>query len=147
MAQHVPRHQRVADQIQREMAQIIRDEVRDTRLGMVTLTAVRVTSDLSRAKIFFTTLIPEQHAIAYEVLNGAAPRLRSVLSHVMSLRMVPILHFVYDESIEHGLKMGAMIYAARQRDEALRGEQEQTTTDEATQADSQAEAKPDEGRA
>jgi len=147
MAQHVPRHQRVADQIQREMAQIIRDEVRDTRLGMVTLTAVRVTSDLSRAKIFFTTLIPEQHAIAYEVLNGAAPRLRSVLSHVMSLRMVPILHFVYDESIEHGLKMGAMIYAARQRDEALRGEQEQTTADEATQADSQAEAKPDEGRA
>jgi len=146
MANHVPRHQRVADQIQREMAQIIRDEVRDTRLGMVTLTAVRVTSDLSRAKIFFTTLIPEQNAIAYEVLNGAAPRLRSVLSHVMSLRMVPILHFVYDESIEHGLKMGAMIYAARQRDEALRGEQEPTTTDEATQTDSQVEAKPDEGR-
>ena len=147
MAQHVPRHQRVADQIQREMAQIIRDEVRDTRLGMVTITAVRVTSDLSRAKIFFTTLIPEQHAIAYEVLNGAAPRLRSVLSHVMSLRMVPILHFVYDESIEHGLKMGAMIYAARQRDEALRGGQEQPGTDEATQVDSQAEAKSDEGRA
>ncbi len=147
MAQHVPRHQRVADQIQREMAQIIRDEVRDTRLGMVTLTAVRVTSDLSRAKIFFTTLIPEQHAIAYEVLNGAAPRLRSVLSHVMSLRMVPILHFVYDESIEHGLKMGAMIYAARQRDEALRGEQEQTTTDETSQTDSPAEVKSDEGRA
>ena len=147
MAQHVPRHQRVADQIQREMAQIIRDEVRDTRLGMVTITAVRVTSDLSRAKIFFTTLNPEQHTIAYEVLNGAAPHLRSILSHVMSLRMVPILHFVYDESIEHGLKMGAMIYAARQRDEALRGEQEQTTPDETTQADAQAEAKSDEGRA
>lgn len=147
MAQHVPRHQRVADQIQREMAQIIRDEVRDTRLGMVTITAVRVTSDLSRAKIFFTTLAPEQHKIAHEVLNGAAPHLRSVLSHVMSLRMVPILHFVYDESIEHGLKMGAMIYAARQRDEALRGEQEQPSTDETTQADSPAEAKPDEGRA
>ena len=65
----------------------------------------------------------------------------------MSLRMVPILHFVYDESIEHGLKMGAMIYAARQRDEALRGEQEQPGTDDAAQVDSQAEAKPDEGRA
>ncbi|OYY75448.1 MAG: ribosome-binding factor A [Gammaproteobacteria bacterium 28-57-27] len=147
MAQHVPRHQRVADQIQREMAQIIRDEVRDTRLGMVTITAVRVTSDLSRAKIFFTTLDPEQHKIAYEVLNGAAPHLRSVLSHVMSLRMVPILHFVYDESIERGLKMGAMIYAARQRDEALRGGQEHPGTDDAAQVDSQAEAKPDEGRA
>jgi ribosome-binding factor A len=147
MAQHVPRHQRVADQIQREMAQNIRDEVRDTRLGMVTITAVRVTSDLSRAKIFFTTLDPEQHKIAHEVLNGAAPHLRSVLSHVMSLRMVPILHFVYDESIEHGLKMGAMIYAARQRDEALRGGQEQAATDESTPDESQAEDKPDEGRA
>ena len=157
MAQHVPRHQRVADQIQREMAQIIRDEVRDTRLGMLTITAVRVTSDLSRAKIFFTTLVPEQHAIAYEVLNGAAPYLRSVLSHVMSLRMVPILHFVYDESIEHGLKMGAMIYAARQRDEALRGAPEESAPEESTSEQisseqaapdtmPQAEANPDEGR-
>jgi ribosome-binding factor A len=138
MAQHVPRHQRVADQIQREMAQIIRDEVRDTRLGMMTITAVRVTSDLSRAKIFFTTLDPEQHKIAYEVLNGAAPHLRSTLSHVMSLRMVPILHFVYDESIEHGLKMGAMIYAARQRDEALRQEVEGETEGEEPASDAPA---------
>ncbi|MGC8732644.1 MAG: ribosome-binding factor A, partial [Halothiobacillaceae bacterium] len=47
MARHVPRHQRVADQIQRELAQLIRDEVRDTRLPMLTLTAVRVSPDLS----------------------------------------------------------------------------------------------------
>ena len=120
MAQHVPRHQRVADQIQREMAQIIRAEIRDDRVKMLTLTAVRVTSDLSLAKIFFTTLDSSEREAAQSILDEATPYLRSLLSRVMSLRMVPQLKFVYDESIERGLHMSAVIHAARSRDEALR---------------------------
>ncbi|MEF3193451.1 MAG: 30S ribosome-binding factor RbfA [Halothiobacillaceae bacterium] len=122
MARHVPRHQRVADQIQRELAQLIRDEVRDTRLGMLTLTAVRVSPDLSHAKVFFTTMDPGQKAVALEVLNGAAPYLRSLLGRLMRLRITPQLHFVYDESIERGAHMSAIISAALARDAALRGE-------------------------
>ena len=130
MAHHVPRHQRVADQIQREMAQIIRAEIRDERVKMLTLTAVRVTSDLSQAKIFFTTLNASEHAAAQEILDEATPYLRSLLAHVMSLRMVPALKFVYDDSIERGLHMGEVIHAARARDEALREEQEPEQPDE-----------------
>ncbi|MFZ5536519.1 MAG: 30S ribosome-binding factor RbfA [Pseudomonadota bacterium] len=123
MARHVPRHQRVADQIQRELAQLIRDEVRDTRLGMLTLTAVRVSPDLSHAKVFFTTMDPEQKTVALEVLSGAAPHLRSLLGRLMRLRITPQLHFVYDESIERGAHMSAVISAALARDAALRGEE------------------------
>jgi ribosome-binding factor A len=123
MARHVPRHQRVADQIQRELAQLIRDEVRDTRLGMLTLTAVRVSPDLSHAKVFFTTMDPEQKTVALEVLGGAAPHLRSLLGRLMRLRITPQLHFVYDESIERGAHMSAVISAALARDAALRGEE------------------------
>jgi ribosome-binding factor A len=139
MAHHVPRHQRVADQIQRELAQLIRDEVRDTRLGMLTLTAVRVSPDLSHAKVFFTTMDPAQHAVAQEVLSGAASYLRSLLSRLMRLRITPQLHFVYDESIERGAHMGAVISAALSRDAELRGEH----ADEGRDAD---EAKTGEGR-
>ncbi|HET20241.1 MAG TPA: 30S ribosome-binding factor RbfA [Chromatiales bacterium] len=123
MARHVPRHQRVADQIQRELAQLIRDEVRDTRLGMLTLTAVRVSPDLSHAKVFFTTMDPEQRAVAMEVLSGVAPHLRSLLGRLMRLRITPQLHFVYDESIERGAHMSAVISAALARDAALRSEE------------------------
>ncbi|MEW6445875.1 MAG: 30S ribosome-binding factor RbfA [Pseudomonadota bacterium] len=122
MARIVPRHQRVADQIQRELAQLIRDEVRDTRLGMLTLTAVRVSPDLSHAKVFFTTLDPDQKGVALEVLHGAAPMLRSVLGRLMRLRTTPQLHFVYDESIERGAHMSAVINAALARDAELRGD-------------------------
>ena len=122
MAHHVPRHQRVADQIQRELAQLIRDEVRDTRLGMVTLTAVRVSPDLSHAKIFFTTMDSGQQAVGMEVLNGVAPHLRSMLGRLMRLRITPQLHFVYDESIERGAHMSAVISVALSRDAELRGE-------------------------
>ena len=132
MAHHVPRHQRVADQIQRELAQLIRDEVRDTRLGMVTLTAVRVSPDLSHAKIFFTTMDPAQHAVALEVLNGAASYLRSLLGRLMRLRITPQLHFVYDESIERGAHMSAVISAALSRDAELRGESQGDDDDQET---------------
>ncbi|MFZ5466493.1 MAG: 30S ribosome-binding factor RbfA [Pseudomonadota bacterium] len=130
MARHVPRHQRVADQIQRELAQLIRDEVRDTRLGMLTLTAVRVSPDLSHAKVFFTTMDPEQKTVALEVLGGAAPHLRSLLGRLMRLRITPQLHFVYDESIERGAHMSAVISAALARDAALRGDEEEPSGDD-----------------
>jgi len=101
---------RIAEQIQRELADLIRLEVKDPRVGMVTLTDVEVSADYGHAKVFFTTLgATEQVAEATIGLNRAAGFLRHELSHRITLRSVPQLHFVYDESVERGMKLSRLI--------------------------------------
>jgi ribosome-binding factor A len=104
------RAQRVGDQIQRELAELLRLHVKDPRIGMVTVTAVEVSPDLSHAKIFFTHLAgTEQSATAVEALQHTAGYLRSELAHRLKLYSVPQLHFAYDDSIESGLKLSKLI--------------------------------------
>ena len=104
------RTSRIADQIQREVAELIRTEVRDPRVGLVTLTGVELSRDQSHAKVFFTVLGPAT-AIeeAQEGLDRAAGFLRSQLSHRLSTRKVPELHFAYDESVERGMRLSKLI--------------------------------------
>ena len=110
-----PRRARIADQIQRELADLIRLELRDPRVGMVTLTAVELSRDQSHAKVFFTVLGPESAAeAARDGLERAAGFLRSGLAHRLSTRSVPQLAFAYDESIERGARLTRLI------DEAIR---------------------------
>lgn len=110
-----PRRARIADQIQRELADLIRLEVRDPRVGMVTLTGVELSRDQSHAKVFFTVLGPESAAeAACDGLQNAAGFLRSGLAHRLSTRSVPELAFAYDESIERGARLTRLI------DEAVR---------------------------
>ena len=100
------RSARIADQIQRELADLIRLEVRDPRVRLVTLTGVELARDQKHAKIFFTVLGPESEA--REVLEGlqrASGFLRTNLAHRLSTRTVPELHFAYDESIERGARV------------------------------------------
>ena len=94
------RPQKVADLIQRELSDLLRREVRDPRVGMVTLTSVDVSPDLSHAKVFFTLLEKEKKDETTKGLQRAASFLRSQLSHRMSMYTTPELRFVYDESIE-----------------------------------------------
>ena len=111
---------RVADQIQRELSQLLRDEVKDPRVGRVTITGVEVTSDLSHAKVFFSHLAGREHADeTVQALQRTAGFLRSELSHRLGLYSVPQLHFTYDDSIESGMRMAQLIDDAVAADRKL----------------------------
>jgi len=101
---------RIAEQIQRELAELIRLELKDPRVGMVTLTDVEVTADYAHAKVFFTTLgTSDQMAAATAGLNHAAGFLRHELGQRIKLRSIPQLHFIYDESVERGVRLSRLI--------------------------------------
>lgn len=101
---------RVADQIQRDLADLIRLEVKDPRVGMVTLTGVEVTSDYAHAKVYFTLLgDADRVSEATAGLSRAAGFLRHELGHRIKLRVVPELHFIHDESVERGARLSQLI--------------------------------------
>jgi ribosome-binding factor A len=111
-----PRSSRVAHQIQRALSELIRREVRDPRLGMVTLTEVQVSKDLSYAKVFYSVLGAEV-AQAQEILNDAADMLRGPVGRALGLRHSPELRFVNDELIANGAKLSALISRAVKDDQ------------------------------
>ncbi|HKR34544.1 MAG TPA: 30S ribosome-binding factor RbfA [Steroidobacteraceae bacterium] len=106
-----PRSRRIAQQIQQHLSELIRREVRDPRLGMVTLTEVRVASDLGSAKVYFSVL-GAPPAQAQEILEAAAPMLRGPLGRALGIRHSPELRFVQDELIESGARLSALINKA-----------------------------------
>lgn len=109
MSQNFKRTDRIAEMIQRKLSQIIPQEVKDPRLnGFVTISAVKVAADLGHAKIYFTVL-NEDKKLAVSILNAAASYLRSALARSITLRTVPQLHFIYDESIEYGQRLSRLI--------------------------------------
>ena len=106
------RADRVGAQMQRELALLLRDEAKDLRLSEVTLQEVRVTCDLSHAKVYFTVLDKDEAPWFTEILGHAAGFLRRRLGQIMKLRTIPELHFVYDKSIEEGQRLSALIEKA-----------------------------------
>jgi ribosome-binding factor A len=109
MRNNFKRTDRIAELIQRKLAQIIPKEVKDPRLpGFITLSAVKVTADLAQAKVYFT-VFNEDKKLTATILNAAANYLRSALARSITLRTVPELHFVYDESIEYGQNLSRLI--------------------------------------
>lgn len=104
------RNRKIADAIQRDLAEIIRLELRDPRVSMVTLTAVEVTRDNSHAKVFFTSLgSDEQVAACLKGLQSAAGFLRTQIARNLTIRIVPELHFQIDTSIENGVRLSKLI--------------------------------------
>lgn len=103
------RPQKVADLIQRELSELIRLEVRDPRVGMLTITSVDVSPDLSHAKVFVTLLEKAKVKDTLQGLQRAAGFLRSQLAHRMKLYTTPELRFVYDESVERGDHLSRLI--------------------------------------
>jgi ribosome-binding factor A len=103
------RPQKVADLIQRELSDLLRREVRDPHVGMVTLTSVDVSPDLSHAKVFFTLLNTEKKDDTSRALRRAAGFLRSQLAHRLKMYTTPELRFVYDESVERGDRLSQLI--------------------------------------
>jgi ribosome-binding factor A len=113
MPRDFPRSRRIADQIQRELSDIIRLELKDPRVGMITLIDVEVTPDQSHARVYFTSLgDPSTIEESTRGLQHAAGFLRSELAHRMKLRVVPQLQFKFDESVERGMRLSSLIDAA-----------------------------------
>lgn len=107
------RLRRVADQIQRELSALLRVELKDPRVGLITLTGVEVSPDLAHAKVFFTTLGDDQSLEGTLIgLGHAAGFLRTQLARRLRLRVTPELHFHYDASIERGVRLSQLIDAA-----------------------------------
>jgi len=104
------RLRRVADQIQRELAEILRSELKDPRVGMITLTGIELSPDLAHAKVFFTSLTDaSQRDATLAGLKHAGGFLRAMLGPRLNLHNTPELHFVYDESIESGVRLTHLI--------------------------------------
>lgn len=115
MPQNGGRSDRVADQIQRELAVMLQREMKDPRVGMATVSGVDVTRDLQNAKVFVTFLGKEdmdEINEALQVLSNAAGFLRSQLAKAIRMRSVPHLRFFYDKSITEGSKMSGLIEQA-----------------------------------
>lgn len=113
MPKDYPRSRRIAEQIQRELSDVIRLELKDPRVGMITITDVEVSHDYSHAKVFFTQLGDSTKAgEVTDALRHAAGFLRSQLAHRLKLRIVPEVHFAYDVSVEHGMRLSQLIDAA-----------------------------------
>ena len=106
------RPQRIGDLIQRELSDLLAREVRDPRVGMVTLTSVDVSPDMSHAKVFFTLLDKDHLDEVQEGLGRAAGFLRSQLAKRMQLYSIPELRFQYDESIERADRLSRLIDSA-----------------------------------
>ena len=101
---------RVADQIQRDLGELIR-ELKDPRVGMITVNAVEVTPDYAHAKVFFSLLIGDS-AESEIALNEAAGFLRNGLFKRLSIHTVPTLHFHFDRTTERAAELNAMILQA-----------------------------------
>lgn len=129
MPKEYSRSQRVVEQIRRELAELIRLEVKDPRVGFITLTDVEITPDYAHAKVFFTSMTGEGDVPGIlQGLRRASGFLRRELGRRIRIHTIPELHFHYDRSVEEGARLSQLIDAvvredeARHRDEAGGGE-------------------------
>lgn len=119
MPKEFSRAERVGDAIQRELSQVIRDQIRDPRVGMVSVNAVQVSKDLSIAKVYVTFVdnpknVEPQERV--EVLSRAAGFLRTAVSHEIRMRSVPQLRFLFDETVYKALEISDLIDQAIKSD-------------------------------
>ena len=121
MAREFSRAQRVAQEIKKEIAVILQREVKDPRIGMVTVSDVEVSRDLAYAKIFVTFLFDEDEQQIEQGMLGlhkASPYIRSLLGKAMRLRIVPEFLFVYDNSLVEGMRMSNLVTKVINQDKA-----------------------------
>lgn len=107
---------RVAEMMQRKLAQLIQQEIKDPRLpNLITISSVVVTKDLGHAKVYFTSFNDNADE-AQSILNAAAGYLRTALARTITLRTVPQLHFIYDTSIDYARHLTRLINDANKDD-------------------------------
>ena len=117
MPREFPRARRVEEQLKRLLSELVRREVKDPRVGLITITAVEVSRDLTHARIFFTPFAGVGDAdVALEALRHAAGFLRIQVRNQMRLRVAPELEFQLDDSVERGARLSALIHDAVESD-------------------------------
>jgi ribosome-binding factor A len=119
MPREIPRANRVAEQVQRTLAEMLRRDVRDPRLKPVTVTHVKMSPDLSHAWVYYELLTGDSHDLLQrEILDEAAGYLRGPLGRALRLRIAPHIHFQPDEQLERGHRLDDLITRAVRDDTA-----------------------------
>ncbi|MCX8597150.1 MULTISPECIES: 30S ribosome-binding factor RbfA [unclassified Gilliamella] len=112
MAKAFNRSSRVGHELQKEIAIILQREIKDPRLGMVTVSGVDISRDLSYAKVFVTFLNDDDPQVIEQgltVLNDAKGYIRTLIGKAMRLRIIPEIKFFYDESLVKGMQMSTLV--------------------------------------
>jgi len=107
------RTDRINEQLRQEIAILIRDQVRDPRVGLATITAVETSRELDHARVYITTLGDEEEKV--EVLAGlqsAAPFIRGQLGRLLHMRRIPELHFQIDRKLENAMRIESLLREA-----------------------------------
>lgn len=116
---------RVGDQMREELARLIRDQLKDPRIGFVSIVKAEVSNDLRHAKIFISVLGNDaQKRESMKGLQSAAGFLRNEVGHAMQLRYTPELQFVLDDSIEHGTRIAELLVQVQKEQEEKREQPE-----------------------
>ncbi|SQH77893.1 30s ribosome binding factor [Shewanella benthica] len=120
MAKEFSRTRRIGQQLQQELAQVLHRDIKDPRVGMVTVNDVEVSRDLSYAKVFVTFFEEDEKIVAQklEALSSAAGYIRSLVAGRMKLRVMPELRFIYDASLVEGMRMSNLVTRVIHNDEA-----------------------------
>jgi ribosome-binding factor A len=123
MPKEFPRSRRVGEQLQRELATLVRDQLRDPRVTGVTITGVDCSKDLSHARVHFSLLGASSATDvvvkeASKALNGASGALHRALQTELRMRQIPALSFHYDDSLARGARIEALIHQALAEDAA-----------------------------
>ena len=132
------RTDRVGQQIQKEIAVILQREIKDPRLGMVTVSAVEVSRDLSYAKIFITVFNTKDEDAAKQsakVLNEATGYIRSLLGKRIRARIMPELKFVVDNSLMEGMRISNLVDTIIREDNAKHVNEDDSSVDDASNSD------------
>ncbi len=117
------RSSRVGEELKREISDIIQNNLKDPRLGFVTVTAVEVSDDLRQAKVFYTVFGQNREKKGSQIaLNRAAGFIQQEIGKRIRLKFIPQLSFHYDSSVEYGARIDELLNQIRQK--------EQKTTDE-----------------
>lgn len=129
MAREFKRSDRVAQELQKEIAIILQREVKDPRIGMVTVSDVEVSSDLAYAKVFVTFLFDNDEGAVKNGMKGlekAAPYIRTLVGKSMRLRIVPEIRFLYDSSLVDGMRMSNLVTQVVKNDQARHHSEEES---------------------
>ena len=104
------RLERLSNEIRKDICVLLQEEIKDSRIGFVTITRVQVSGDLRRASVFFTVLGDEKSLRASKVgLKSASGRIRRLLGRRLRIRRIPEIHFVYDKNVEHSMNMEKLL--------------------------------------
>ncbi|GAL06036.1 30S ribosome-binding factor RbfA [Photobacterium aphoticum] len=132
MSKEFSRTQRVAQQLQKELAVILQREIKDSRIGMTTISSVDVSRDMNYAKVYVTFFtVGEQTAEeSLAALREMAPYIRSLLGKEIRLRVTPELNFIFDKSLTEGMRISNLVSKAVRDDEERRGDEPQSKDEE-----------------